>query len=106
MTHRRTLHRTRPTLWRDAQTVVAASDDGALWFTLVRRMDSVQAERVHQRVGQGRIVLSVRFNDDVAFLRWCDADRLKYTYPLLFAQLRRNASALFQQRTDPATKLA
>lgn len=39
----------------------------------------------------------MRFADDASFIRWCEADRLKLTYPLLYVNLQRSGCALFHQ---------
>ena len=89
-----------PRLWHDDRSVVAESDDGRLSFTVVRDQRGVLARRVLNDPGRGRVVLSVVFNDRSSFEQWCDAGRLKHTYPLLYRHLSRNGSALFEARND------
>jgi hypothetical protein len=75
--------------------IAAISDDGAIEFTLIRRPGGVHVERSEVRPGKGRLIHSMQFQDDDSFVRWCEADRLRLAYPLLFADLQRSAHVLF-----------
>lgn len=77
--------------------LTAASDDGVITFRLEPCLGGVYVEREQVRAGAGagRVVQSMRFQDDASFIRWCEADRLQYTYPLLYAHLRRSGCAFF-----------
>ena len=85
-----------PRLRHDDHCVVAESDDGRLSFTVVRDQRGVLARRVLHDPGRGRVVLSVVFSDRSSFERWCEAGRLRHSYPLLYRHLTRNGSALFE----------
>lgn len=90
----------RPRLWHDDRSVVAESDDGRLSFTVVGDQRGVLARRVLNDPARGRVVVSVVFSDRSSFERWCEAGRLKHTYPLLYRHLSRNGSALFEASND------
>ena len=34
------------------------------------------------------------FGDEASFLHWCEADALKFSYPLVYSSLKRHACAL------------
>jgi hypothetical protein len=36
----------------------------------------------------------MRFPDESSFLDWCEADTLKYSYPLVYSSLQRHGCAL------------
>ena len=73
------------------------SDDGAVSFTLARTSTGVFVERVQLRRGQGRIVLSTVFTDNKSFERWCDADSMRFDYPLVYLSLKRDGYALLRR---------
>jgi hypothetical protein len=52
-------------------------------------------ERSQLRASGGRVTQSMRFRDNQSFIRWCAADRLRFTYPLVYANLERSGCALF-----------
>ncbi len=89
----------RPTFARQSRGITTASEDGVIAFQVMEcASGGIHVERVQDRAGDGRVVQSMRFRDDASFVRWCEADRLKFTYPLLFANLRRTGCALFALR--------
>ena len=75
--------------------MTASSGDGVISFNLRPCEGGVHVERSQVRAGAGRVVQSMRFRDDASFVRWCEADRLQFSYPLLYANLRRSGCALF-----------
>ena len=79
----------------DPRTAIAASDDGLITFQLSPCDGGILVTRTQLRTRGGRLVQSIRFADDATFIRWCDADRLKFSYPLVYANLRRSGCALF-----------
>lgn len=83
----------------DSRTV--RSGDGALVVTMRRTPDGVFVERVIRQPGSARVVQAVVFATAGQFMRWCDADRARFDYPLVYASLTRHADALFAARTDP-----
>jgi len=66
-----------------------------------RTPDGVFVERVIRQPGSARVVQAVVFATAGQFMRWCDADRARFDYPLVYASLTRHADALFAARTDP-----
>lgn len=88
----------RPTFARQSRGITTASEDGVIAFHVMQCAGGIHVERAQDRAGDGRVVQSMRFRDDASFVRWCDADRLKFVYPLLFANLRRTGCALFAPR--------
>ena len=88
-------HVVRPVFSQHHQGVVAHSDDGIVTFTLNRCPGGILVERVRRHVGAGRSLQSMEFRDSDSFARWSEADRLQFAYPLLYANLRRRARALF-----------
>ena len=79
----------------DPRTVIAASDDGIITFQLSPCDGGILVTRTQLRAHGGKLVQSIRFPDDATFIRWCDADRMKFSYPLLYVNLRRSGCALF-----------
>jgi hypothetical protein len=75
------------------------SGDGALVVTVQRTSHGMFVERVTQHPGMSRVVQAVVFGTADQFRRWCDADRARFDYPLLFASLARHADAMFSGKT-------
>jgi hypothetical protein len=75
--------------------VSISSDDGLVTFSLEPCFGGVMMERKRRQTTAGSLTQAVRFRAEADFIRWCDCDRLRFAYPLLFANLRRSASALF-----------
>jgi hypothetical protein len=75
--------------------LVLDSPDGQVSFALVRHSAGVNVERTKARLHGGRMSTAMRFPDEASFIQWCDTDRLRFTYPLLFEQIRRSGCALF-----------
>ena len=73
----------------------AASEDGVVAFRLEFRAGRLHVERTQLRADARRVTQSMRFENDSTFILWCDADRLRFTYPLLYANLKRSGCALF-----------
>jgi hypothetical protein len=71
------------------------SDDGLIAFILRRSLDGVLMERRRSGTASRRISQAVRFDGQASFLRWCEEDAFRFTYPLLFANLRRSSPLLF-----------
>jgi len=83
---------------RDARTV--RSDDGALVVSMQWTPEGMFVERTIQRPGMSRVVQDVVFGTADQFRRWCDADQARFDYPLLYANLARNADAIFSGNAD------
>ncbi|RYF58750.1 MAG: hypothetical protein EOO27_11540 [Comamonadaceae bacterium] len=80
---------------RRPQARTVSSDDGSVSFTLARMPGGVLVERVQFRGGTARVVQTALFTDDESFRRWCDADTLRFDYPLLHVSLRHDGNDLF-----------
>ena len=76
------------------RSCTVSSDDGSVRFTLAQTPSGLFVERVKLRSGKARIVQSTLFLDDKSFQRWCEADPVKFEYPLLYMCLRRDGDAL------------
>jgi hypothetical protein len=85
-----------PKQQHDDGSVVAKSGDGGLSFRLTRTINGVHVRRVTQQAGRGRVVLSVLIPDALTFQRWCEADRQRHVYPLVYRHLLRAGRALFE----------
>lgn len=73
------------------------SEDGIIEFRLARVGRGVFVERLKRKPGKGRILQAIVFDNDVSFHRWCDADAMRHTYPLIYVALRRNGCELLTQ---------
>ena len=72
------------------------SDDGVIAFSLARVAAGVHVERIQLRKGRVRIVHSTVFADGKSFERWCDADTVRFDYPLVYVSLKRDGNDLFR----------
>jgi hypothetical protein len=64
-------------------------------FTVTQLAGAIHVERTCVRSGGQRIVQAMRFVEPEAFIHWCEADPLKFAYPLLYDNLKRGGCALF-----------
>jgi hypothetical protein len=78
-----------------SQTV--RSEDGRISFTIAPTSSGIFVERVNLRSRNARVVQSAVFTSSENFHRWCDADSVKFDYPLVYVNLRRDGDALFRQ---------
>jgi hypothetical protein len=85
----------------DADGLTVQSADGAIKIVLLPCAVGIHVQRVQLRIGCSRVVQSTVFADEDSFVRWCDADRLKFAYPLVYTQLRRNGCALLARARQP-----
>ena len=65
-----------------------------LEFRLARWGSGLYLERRQFRLGAGIATHAMCFRDEVSFLQWCDADSLKFSYPLVYSSLKKHACAL------------
>ena len=77
--------------------LVLSSDDGVVTFSLARSANGVTLNRIRRRTRRERVDVSVVFRSEGSFLQWCEADYLRHSYPLLFAELKRSGCALFHR---------
>jgi hypothetical protein len=89
--------RVRPIHSRSACGTTLRSDDGVIAFTLERTARGLFVERVQLRADTARVVQSMLFTDDKSFDRWCDTDAVRFDYPVVYINLKRNGDALLGQ---------
>jgi hypothetical protein len=87
-----------PTVSRSVRGLTVRSDDGAVTFRLAATKRGVFVERVQLRRGSPRVSQSAVFADDLSFNRWCDADRVRFDYPVVYVNLKRHGDILFRQQ--------
>lgn len=75
--------------------VCARSSDGALTFTLWLRPRGLVVERSELWPDDRRVAQSMLFASAHAFVTWCECDQLRFAYPMLFINLARSGSDLF-----------
>jgi hypothetical protein len=92
---KRTLCRTT-SLHRGRDVTTLRSGDGVIEFHLVPTDHGVFVERV-RTVLDTRVVQAVHFADDAKFSRWCDADSVRFEYPMVHVKLKTNGAALFER---------
>ena len=90
-------HLCRPSLAQRPDSRTLRSDDGLVAFTLARTARGVFVERFLLRHDQACVMQSALFTDGQSFERWCDADVVRFHYPLVHLDLKRNGHALFGQ---------
>lgn len=90
-------HPSVPDSLLEPRSRTVSSDDGSVTFTLAPTTSGVFVERVHLHSGSARVVHSAVFTKSESFLRWCDADSVRFDYPLVHVNLRRDGDALFRR---------
>ena len=83
-----------PRALRHPHALAASGRDGGIEFTLQRRATYLYVNRLRYLRGAGRVQHTLRFADEAGFLRWCQADRLQFDYPVVYDNLKRAGSAL------------
>ena len=87
---------------RDGSALTDASRDGVVEFRVSATPGGLALERRQFRMGIGLSIHAMCFEDEASFVRWCDADDLQFTFPLVCARLKRRGCALLSpQRTAP-----
>jgi len=77
--------------------IVVQSDDGAVCFKLKTTRMGLWVERARRHEDhRARLVQSVVFSDTVGFSRWCDADLVRFDYPIVFLNIKREGVALLE----------
>ena len=82
--------------------LAASSRDGGIEFRLTRRPSGLYVERSQHRRGAGRVQHTMRFANEAEFVRWCQADRLQFVYPVVYANLKRHGCALLCEQPAQA----
>lgn len=86
-----------PTCANRPRGTTLRSDDGVIEFTLAPTAHGVFVERVQLRPGAARVVQSTLFSDEQSFRRWCDSDVVRFEYPVVYVNLKRDGDAIFGQ---------
>ena len=78
----------------NARIFTASGEREAVAFLLAPHQGGLYVEcgRLQET---SRAIVAMRFADGESFRRWCEADRLQFTYPLLYANLKRSGCELF-----------
>ncbi len=84
-------------------SVVVKSDDGAVSYCLqpTHLGLCVQRERRHA-LGRARLVHTAVFQDCECFLQWCDADSVRFDYPIVLLAIRRQGCAMLESHARMA----
>lgn len=73
-----------------------ASEDGAVSFVVTGTTGGLYVERTQRRPLGAQLVQAMVFADVAAFKRWCDADPIRFDYPVLHDRLRRQGDDYFR----------
>jgi hypothetical protein len=71
------------------------SEDGAVSFTVEATAAGLGIERVQRRPLGTQFMQVFLFDDATSFKRWSDTDPVRFQYPLLHGQLRRQGDDYF-----------
>ena len=85
----------RPVFAKQSRGITTCSDDGVIEFLLVPQEGRLHVQRIELRTHAERVIHTMNFRARDDFDRWCQADRLQFTYPLFYANLRRSGHELF-----------
>ena len=87
----------RPISPDGTQALVVKSDDGDVCFRLRSTRLGLWVQRERRRKdSRARLVQSTVFRDTAGFSRWCDADSVRFDYPIVFSIIRREGGALLE----------
>lgn len=76
--------------WRNDDAISVCSDDGVVEFHLSPCEAGLFVERIEQHRHRARVVQFTVFRSITAFDRWCDADAVRFDYPVVYVSLKRN----------------
>ncbi len=83
-----------PQWQHDGDSIVVESPDGEVFIRLRAARTGLLVERRRlQTAGGARLTQTVVFNAAADFERWCDADTLRFDYPIVSSLLRRQGLA-------------
>ncbi|UUX97310.1 hypothetical protein [Aquabacterium sp. J223] len=83
--------------------IVVRSDDGTVSYRLQPTRHGLCVERERKQVcGRARLVHTAIFRDSACFLRWCEADSVRFDYPIVFSDIRRKGGALLENHERTA----
>ncbi len=74
------------------------SNDGALAFVLKASAAGLYVERTQRRPLHAHIVQSIVFESIDSFLRWCEADPVRFDHPVLYSRLRRHGDEILRAK--------
>ena len=69
-------------------STLLASEDGAVRFAVTRRVDGLFIERTQRRPLGIHLAQSFVFEVRATFIRWCEADPIRFDRPLLYGRLQ------------------
>jgi hypothetical protein len=72
------------------------SEDGVVEFRLRASRAGLFVERVEELGNKARVVQSTVFRSATSFGHWCDADHVKFDYPIVYVNLKRNGFHVLQ----------
>lgn len=78
-------------------SIVVRSDDGVLcyWLRVTQLGLCVRRERKQERC-HALFVHTALFRDSNCFLRWCEADSVRFDYPIVFFDVKRQGGAMLE----------
>lgn len=93
---RKRLRTKRPASFRTAFGTAAAltSDDGVVAFKVQSLSQGIYVERIEMHAGDACVSQTVRFESEEGLRAWCALDSLRFTYPLVYANLQRTCREL------------
>lgn len=71
------------------------SPDGAIVFVMKRTRAGVHMERTHVRSPSSRVSHAMMFASPEEFDRFCEADDVRFQYPIVYQQIKRECHELF-----------
>jgi hypothetical protein len=86
-----------PSSWRSSGGVTLHSDDGIVSFRLAPSHCGLFVERIRVRPEGAFVAQSTVFADERSFQQWCDADSVRFDYPVVYVSLKREGSTLFHR---------
>ena len=70
-------------------------EDGVMDVHVAASAMGVFVQRSYAPPNRAQEVMAVLFKDAAGFGDWCDADVIRFDYPMLFIALKRDGNALF-----------
>ena len=92
---RRRLFPPRPRRWQ-THGFDLCSDDGVPAMHVEPAETGLFLEMTYAHPSMAVIVMAMLFDDADRFGAWCDADAVRFNYPMLLHNLKRDGSALFR----------
>ena len=86
-----------PCSWHSPGGVTLHSDDGIVSFRLAPGRHGLFVERIRIRQEGAYVAQSAVFADERSFQQWCDADSIRFDYPMVYVHLKREGATLFHR---------